>query len=80
MLQGLNTVESKHSLPEALTAREMDVLKLIAEGNSTKEIAHILGMSVKTAACHRYHLLSKAGVHESIGLLRWAIKRGLIEL
>jgi DNA-binding NarL/FixJ family response regulator len=80
MLPTMNSVEPCDGLHEPLTVREIEVLKLIGEGNSTKEIAHILGISFKTAACHRHHLLAKVGVHESIGLLRWAIKQGLVEL
>ncbi len=80
MLPATNTADSERGRHESLTAREIEVLKLIAEGKSTKEIAHILGITFKTAACHRYHLLAKVGVHESIGLVRWAIKQGLVEL
>lgn len=63
---------------ENLTPREVQVLKLIAEGQSTKRIADILGVTFKTAACHRSRLLAKVGVHESVSLVRWAIRQGIV--
>ena len=61
-----------------LTPREFQVLKLIAEGHSTKEIAGMLGVSFKTAACHRYRLMEKVGVHETVSLVRWSIRQGIV--
>jgi DNA-binding CsgD family transcriptional regulator len=58
------------------TPRELEVLRLICEGRSTKQVAGLLGISVKTAACHRMRLMEKANVHDSINLFRWAIQRG----
>ena len=63
---------------ENLTPREVQVLKLIAEGQSTKRIADMLGVTFKTAASHRSRLLAKVGVHESVSLLRWGIRQGII--
>ncbi len=63
---------------EALTKREVEVLKLIAEGLSTKEIAGRLNISFKTAVSHRTHLLQKLGAHESATLIRIAIRAGLV--
>lgn len=62
------------------TPREFQVLELICEGHSTKEIAARLGISFKTAACHRMRLMDKAGVHDPISLFRWALRRGYISL
>ena len=62
-----------------LTNRELEVLKCIAEGYSTKQTATILGMAVKTAACHRYRLMGKLGVHDSVSLVRYAIRNGIIQ-
>jgi DNA-binding NarL/FixJ family response regulator len=63
-----------------LTPREIEVLRLIAEGHSTKEIAHRLKISFKTAVSHRSHLLQKLGIHESASLVRLAIRAGLVSL
>lgn len=62
-----------------LTAREREVLQLVAEGKTTKEIATILGVSVKTADAHRTRLMQKLDLHDIAGLTRYAIRQGLIE-
>jgi two-component system, NarL family, response regulator NreC len=64
---------------EALTARERQVLQLIAEEKTTKEVASILGVSVKTAESHRLRLMRKLDIHATAGLVRYAIRHGLIE-
>ncbi|HSF15235.1 MAG TPA: response regulator transcription factor [Vicinamibacteria bacterium] len=70
----------KRQIPEdPLTLREKQVLQLIAEGKTTKEVAHLLGVSVKTAEFHRTRLMAKLDVHESASLVRYAIRRGLIQ-
>jgi len=63
-----------------LTARETEVLQLICLGYTTKEIAGRLGISFKTASCHRTRLLQKAGVTSSIRLFRWALFSGFVSL
>ncbi len=65
--------------PEALGNRERQVLQLVAEGKSTKEIAGLLGISPKTAESHRGHIMEKLEIHNTAGLVRYAIRRGLIE-
>jgi DNA-binding CsgD family transcriptional regulator len=62
----------------SLTPREIEVLKLIAAGLSTKQIAASLGISFKTASCHRSRLMDKLGIHEIAGLTRYAIRNGYI--
>jgi DNA-binding NarL/FixJ family response regulator len=62
---------------DPLTAREREVLQLISEGNTTKEVASTLGISVKTAGTHRTSIMRKLGVHETAGLVRYAIRAGL---
>jgi two-component system response regulator NreC len=64
---------------EVLTLRELEVLRLIAEGKSTKEVANLLGVSVKTADCHRTKLMAKLEIHETASLVRYAIRHGLIQ-
>jgi PAS domain S-box-containing protein len=62
-----------------LTARERQVLALIAQGKSTKETAARLGISYKTADSHRSRVLEKLGVHETASMVRYAIRAGLIQ-
>jgi DNA-binding NarL/FixJ family response regulator len=64
---------------ELLTPRELEVLKLIAEGSTTKEIAALLVLSAKTVESHRAHILGKLGMHDRVDLTRYAIRRGLIQ-
>jgi DNA-binding NarL/FixJ family response regulator len=63
---------------DPLTPREKQVLQLIAEGNSTKEVAQRLGVSVKTAEYHRTRLMEKLKVHETASLVRYAIRRRMV--
>ncbi len=63
--------------PDPLTAREREILQLIAEGETTKEIASRLGLSVKTVESHRINLMRKLDIHETATLVRYAIRRGL---
>jgi DNA-binding NarL/FixJ family response regulator len=65
---------------ETLTDREKQVLKLVAEGSSNKEIAETLDISVKTAMAHREHLMGKLGVHSRTELIRFALRRGVIRV
>lgn len=64
---------------EPLTARERQVLQLVGEGKSTKDVASILGISVKTAESHRSRLMHKLDIHETASLVRYAIRRGLVQ-
>jgi len=63
----------------SLTAREMEVLQLVAEGSANKQIAALLGISIKTVEKHRDHLMQKLDIHETAGLTRYAIEAGIIE-
>jgi DNA-binding NarL/FixJ family response regulator len=63
----------------ALSGRERQVLQLVGEGKSTKDIAVHLGISVKTAESHRARLMKKLDIHETASLVRYAIRHGLIE-
>lgn len=64
--------------PEPLTSREKDVLKLLAEGNSNKEIARTLDISVRTVETHRQNIKSKLDIHTAAGLARYAIEHQII--
>jgi DNA-binding NarL/FixJ family response regulator len=64
---------------DVLTPRELEVLKLIAEGHTSKEIAELLVISVKTVDRHRTNMLEKLGMRDRVDLTRYAIRRGLIE-
>jgi DNA-binding NarL/FixJ family response regulator len=64
---------------DPLTDRERQVLQLVAEGKTTKKIASILGLSVKTAESHRTRIMHKLDIHETASLVRYAIRRGLIK-
>lgn len=63
----------------ALTHREREVLKHIAEGYTTKELAAILGITFKTAACQRAHIMEKLGMHNTARLVRYELGKGIIE-
>jgi len=63
---------------DILTDRERQVLQLIAEGNTSKKIATMLGLSTKTAESHRSRIMQKLDIHETAGLVRYAIRRRLI--
>ncbi|MEV6104206.1 response regulator transcription factor [Streptomyces sp. NPDC051940] len=76
----LDRVRQGEEAPERiLTPREEEVLKLVAEGHSSKEIAGLLFISVKTVQRHRANLLQKLGLHDRLDLTRYAIRAGLIE-
>jgi two-component system response regulator NreC len=64
---------------DPLTPREREILQLIAEGSATKQVAAQLGISVKTAESHRARIMKKLDVHEVAGLVRYAIRQGLVE-
>jgi DNA-binding NarL/FixJ family response regulator len=65
---------------KALTPRQREVLRLLAQGNSTKRIALLLNISVKTIETHRMLLMERLDIHDIAGLVRYAIKAGLIRL
>jgi DNA-binding NarL/FixJ family response regulator len=71
-------VAAEPDLYDALTDREKQVLKLVAEGRSNKEVAELLGISVKTAMSHREHVMAKLRVHNRTDLIRFALRRGVI--
>ncbi|HTO02565.1 MAG TPA: response regulator transcription factor [Opitutus sp.] len=62
-----------------LTARESEVLQLVAEGSANKQVAASLGISIKTVEKHRQNLMDKLNIHDTAGLTRYAISAGVIE-
>jgi two-component system, NarL family, response regulator NreC len=71
---------TKSEVPyDPLTDRERQVLQLVAEGNTTKEIALVLGVAAKTAETHRVKVMAKLDIHSTAGLVRYAIRRGLVQ-
>lgn len=65
---------------DPLTARERQVLQLVAEGRSTKEVADLLGITAKTAESYRSRVKTKLDIHDTAGLVRYAIREGLVAL
>jgi DNA-binding NarL/FixJ family response regulator len=63
---------------ERLTARQREVLQLLAEGHSVKQVAVMLGISVKTAETHRAQIMERLHIHDLAGLVRYAIRIGMI--
>ncbi|MEN3370013.1 MAG: hypothetical protein V7609_2156 [Verrucomicrobiota bacterium] len=74
----LERVGSASSPIEQLTARQREILQMIAEGKNTKEIAGILDISVKTVEAHRLQLMARLDIHDVPGLVRYAIRSGLV--
>ncbi|MGC2528759.1 MAG: response regulator transcription factor [Candidatus Acidiferrum sp.] len=76
-------MEAYRSKPEKfespLTPRERQVLQLIAEGKSTKDVATLLGISTKTAESHRTRLMQKLDIHETASLVRYAVRHGIVQ-
>lgn len=72
--------KSEYEAYKQLSDRERQVLQLIAEGNSTKEIAYKLHVSVKTIESHRQNIMTKLGIHNLAGLTKFAVREGLTSL
>ena len=72
--------DHNEGLYESLTVREKQVLKLLAEGGSHKEVASELGISVKTVIAHQSNICQKLDIHSRTGLVKFAIQKGLIKL
>lgn len=71
-------LDPKADTTKALTPRMREIVQLIAEGRSTKEIAFLLNLSVKTIETHRMHLMARLGLHDVAGVVRYALRTGLI--
>jgi DNA-binding NarL/FixJ family response regulator len=64
--------------PDVLTSRQREILQLVAEGKSTKEVAQMLNLSVKTVETHRAQIMDRLGIRDLAGLVRYAIRTGLV--
>jgi len=73
-------IHSERDDPKALSSREREVLQLIAEGKTSREIAEILNLSVKTVQSHRTNLMQKLDLHDRGDLIKYAIQKKIIEL
>jgi DNA-binding NarL/FixJ family response regulator len=71
-------VQEEERITAPLTSRERDILQLIAEGETTQEIAWRLGLSTKTVKSHRIELMRKLDIDETAALIRYAIRHGRI--
>jgi DNA-binding NarL/FixJ family response regulator len=74
----LRHAEGRHGFLEELTPRQREILRLVADGHTTKEIARLLNVTVKTAEKHRSQLMQRLGIHEIAGLVRYAVRIGLV--
>jgi DNA-binding NarL/FixJ family response regulator len=63
-----------------LTAREQEVLKLLAEGRTVRSAAGVLGLSIKTVDAHKFNLMRKLGIHNKAELVMWAIQKRVVKL
>jgi DNA-binding NarL/FixJ family response regulator len=73
-------IEELASGKRMLTAREREVLKLLAEGRTVRSVAGILGLSIKTVDAHKFNLMRKLGIHNKAELVMWAIQKKVVKL
>jgi DNA-binding NarL/FixJ family response regulator len=76
----VNESTRKHDEPAKLTVRQYEVLRMVAEGYSTKGIAMALNISVKTVESHRAAVMERLNIHDIAGLVRYAMKNGLVKI
>jgi len=74
----INALVKPNAPADPLTGRERQVLQLVAEGRTARQIASMLGLSVKTAESHRNRIMRKLDIHATAGLVRYAVRRGLV--
>lgn len=76
----LKYLDDPHAFLSELTARQYEVLQMIADGHSTKQIARRLNISVKTVESHRTQIMQRLNIHDIAGLVRYALRTGLVKL
>jgi DNA-binding NarL/FixJ family response regulator len=74
----MERLRNGHPLREELTPRQREIVQLIAEGKSTKDIAFLLKISIKTVEAHRMQLMERLDIHDVASLARYAIRVGLV--
>jgi DNA-binding CsgD family transcriptional regulator len=72
--------QAQPSQQRTLTAREQEVLKLLAEGKTVRAAAMTLGLSSKTVDCHKFNLMRKLGIHKRAELVMWAIQKRVVKI
>jgi two-component system, NarL family, response regulator NreC len=75
-----HTPEPLLSRKRLLTAREREILKLLAEGRTVRSVAGLLGVSVKTVDAHKFNLMRKLGIHNKAELVMWAIQKRMVKI
>lgn len=77
-----NGVQVREFIPRnrILTAREREVLKLLAEGRTVRSVATVLGLSIKTVDAHKFNLMRKLGIHNKAELVMWAIQKKMLKV
>ena len=78
LIRGEETAGGGAAQTQSLTPRQREVIQLIAEGHSTKGIARLLQLSVKTVETHRAQIMNRLGIHDVAGLVRYAIRTGIV--
>lgn len=76
----LQNGDETHASPRDLTAREQEVLKLLAEGKTVRKTATVLGLSSKTVDSHKFNLMRKLGIHNKAELVMWAVQRRIVKI
>lgn len=80
VLQGFLDISGGSPRAERLTSREREIIQLLAEGKSNKEVAGQLGISVRTAECHRRNIMQKLDLHSMNALVRYAIRNNIVQV
>jgi len=73
-------VDEMHPRRQVLTAREREVLKLLAEGKTVRAAAGLLGVSIKTVDAHKFNLMRKLGIHNKAELVMWAVQKEVVKV
>lgn len=79
-LRGVNSISTPKPLHNRLTPRELQVVELLAEGKTTKEVAALLSMSVKTAETHRSNIMHKLSLHSATQLVLYAVRNNIVQI
>jgi two-component system, NarL family, response regulator NreC len=77
-LQALASSNERFQGSAALTVREEEVMRLLAQGNTVREVANELSLSIKTVEAHKLNLMRKLDIHDRASLIEYALKRGLV--